>query len=274
MQKRITWLLGTTLPLALLLYWLIGSHPTIRIEDARLAAPLIEVRSEASGTLASLKKEEGSWVEKGEVLFCLSTAEEEKSLAELQSKIHFLHQKLSNHLTEAEAAMQEYLNARSDEASGLQDYSDQPLARLGTQQGLAEECRNEISFTEQKIEIAKSAMEKKNFAAPTSGYLLERKKDDGEQVLLNDPVCLLCNAKELWIEATLPESSASKIRLGQKAIAMLPSDASLKWEGEISWISPIALPNHKGIPVRISLKEGYPDCLKPNLQVQLKLKVP
>lgn len=269
-----SWLLGAILPITVAIVWLASGRSSIRIEDARLAAPLIEVRTLVPGILACLNVEEGAWIEKGDILFSLSAAEEEVELAAEQVAIESLRHKLAGHLAEAESAMQEYLNARSDEANGLQDHSEQPLARLGAQQGLAEQCRKELASAEKKVELVKSVIERKNFPSPASGYLIERKKEDGETTLPGDSVCLLCNARTLWIEAVVPETFASQIRIGQKATARLPSDTSLKWEGEISWISPIALPGQAGIPVRISLKEGYPDCLRPNLQVQLTLHAP
>ncbi len=269
-----SWPLVAALPIGIAILWLVGGRAPIRIDDARLAAPLIEVRADVPGILSHLNIEEGGWIEKGETLFSLSAAEEEADLAAQQTAIEALRHKLAGHLAEAEAAMQEYLNARSDEAIGMQDHSEQPLARLGAQQGLAEQCRKEIAAAAQKVELAKTVIQRKHVPSPASGYLIERKKGDGEATLPGDAVCLLCNAKTLWIEAVVPETSASQIQIGQRATARLPSDTSLKWEGEISWISPIALPNHAGIPVRISLKEGYPDCLRPNLQVQLTLHAP
>lgn len=267
------WALGAILPLGIAICWLGSSSSRIHLERARIAAPLTEVRSEIPGIFLRLNREEGSWVEKGEILFSFNSSEEEALLAKLQTKIDSIQQKLSDHLIEAQAAMEEYLNARSDEASGLHAYSEKPLARLGEQQSLAEQCKKELAAAQQEAAIAKSALERKNVASPASGFLTERKKKEGEEIRPGDPICLLCNTNALWIEAVVPESAASKIRIGQAATATLPSDPALKWKGELSWISPVALPEHAGIPIRIALKEGYPDCLRPNLQVQLTLDV-
>ncbi len=273
MKFRKFWILLPIIPIAMASYWLVFIRPYIQIDNACLAASIIEMRTDIPGTLSHFSKEEGSWVEKGEILFSFNAAQEEVDLGQLQMKLDVFHQQLSGHLAEAEAAMQEYLNARSEEAIGLQDLSGQPLTRLGQQQNLAEECRNEMIAVRQKIEIVKNSMQRKSFASPISGFLIERKRERSEELLAGDSICSLCNSKEIWIEALVPESAASKIKLGQRAVATLPFDSSLKWHGEIAWISPIALPKHEGIPVRISLKEGYPDCLRPNLQVKLALKV-
>lgn len=273
MKFRKFWIFLAIIPFGMAIYWFVCIRPYIQIDNAHLAASTIEVRADIPGALAHIHKEEGSWVEKGEILFSYSITEEKADLAEMQINLDSLHHKLSGHLTEAETAMQEYLNARSEEAIGFQDFSEQPLTRLGEQQTQAERCKKEMEELRNKIELAKIAMQRKHFVSPASGFVIERKRVAGEQLLAGDLVCSLCNAKEIWIEALVPESAASKIKLGQRAIARLPSDLSLKWEGVVAWISPIALPKHVGIPIRISLKEGYPDCLRPNLQVQLDLKI-
>lgn len=271
--RRSLLLLGAILPLGLLTYWLVFVRPYIRIDQACLAASTIEVRSDIPGRLAHLSAPEGSWVEQGEILFSLSAVKEEILQAELQAKIEMLRQTMSGHVAEVEAAMQEYLNARTDLVIGLEDRSEFPLARLEQQQKLADLCKKEIGLAQQEFDLTKQAIQDKNCAAPASGYVVKCQKQTGEHIQAGDAVCVLCNPKTMWVEAIVPESYASQIRVGQKAFAMLPSDSSFKHKGELSWISPIALPGHEGIPIRISLEEGYPDCLRPNLQVQLTLKV-
>lgn len=271
--QRILLLSGAILLIGLLSYWLAFVRPFIQIDQARLTASMIEVRSNSPGRLARLSVAEGSWVERGEILFSLNAAKEELFQAELQAKIESLRKALSGHLLEVETAMQEYLTARTDLVIGLEDRSEFPLARLEQQQKMADFCKKEIGLAEQDFELTKQAIQDKSCAAPASGFVIKCQKQIGEQLQAGDAVCLLCNPKTMWVEAIVPESYASKIRVGQKAFVALLTDSSFRCKGELSWISPVALQGHAGIPIRISLEEGYPDCLRPNLQVQLTLKI-
>ncbi len=266
-------LIAAAVLLSVLLYWLVWVLPYICLEKAHLATQPIEVRSESAGRLASLRAGEGSWVEEGEILFSLSAAEEEAFQEVLLSKIDSLHKSLSNHLTTAEEAMQEYLTARSDEAMGEDDQSEFPLVKMQQQQEMAEQCKIQISMSQQELEHTKLAIRRKTVPAGFPGFVVKQEKHEGEALRAGDLVYSLCNPKKMWIEAIVPESSISKIKIGQKVFAHLPSDSSCKWEGAVSWISPIALSDEKGVPIRISLEGALPEFLRPNLTVQLKIKV-
>jgi len=270
--KRAFLLGAGVIPIALLAYWFFFVRPYIRMEKAHLATSLVEVRTDVPGKLLKLC-EEGTWIEEGETLFSLNSAKEEEARSELQAQIDSLQVRLSHHLAEVEAAMQEYLKARTDQALGLTDQSEFSLVRLQEHQTLADQCKKELSYTGQQLERTAHAIQEKSRAAAISGFVVKRQKQESEELQVGDSVCLLCNPKALWIEAIAPESCASKIQIGQKAFASLPADPSCKWKGALVWISPIALPGHEGIPIRVALEEGYPECLRPNLQVQLTLKV-
>jgi multidrug resistance efflux pump len=260
--------------LSVLLYWLLLVRPYICIEKAHLATQTIDVRSESAGRLTSLRAHEGAWVEEGEILFSLSAAKEEAFRAELLSRIDSLNHKLSSHLLNAEEAMQSYLNACSDEAMGLEDGQPEfPLVKMQQQQEMAEQCKVQISTAHQELEHTKVEIQGKNTPATTPGFVVKRAKQEGEFLQAGDLIYSLCNPKKMWIEAVIPESSISKIKIGQKVFANLPSDSSCKWEGAIAWISPMALPDEQGVPVHISLGDALPDFLRPNLSVQLKIKV-
>ena len=84
------------------------------ISTPTLAATTIEVRSDVPGRLARLFAEKDSWIEQGEALFALSAAMEEASQSALQARIDSLRLGLFNHLSEAEAAMQENARKASD----------------------------------------------------------------------------------------------------------------------------------------------------------------
>ncbi len=256
-----------------LFYWFVSVRPYICIQKAYLATHAIEVRSGFGGQLASLRAQEGAWVEEGEILFSLSASKEESFKSELLTKIDSLHQKLSSHLACAEDAMQEYLNGRSDEAMGLDDQSDFPLVKMQQQQAMADQCKEQITLAQLELEHAKVAILGKNATAACPGFVVKRERKEGEVLQAGDLVYSLCNPKKIWIETVVPENSISRIKIGQKVFAHLPSDSSCRWEGAIAWISPIALPDEGGVPVRISLGDSLPEFLRPNLTVQLKIKV-
>lgn len=266
-------ILGGSLGAGLLLFWFLGVRPYIHVNEVRLRAHMVSVSSESDGKLARCLAREGSWVEEGEVLFSLSAAKEEMLKAELHAKIQALRQSLSIHLAAAEEAMQEYLNARTELAMGEEDQSDAPLAKMQQQREMADKCSLQISLSEQELAITKACIEGKSRTSPLAGFVVQCQKQEGDLVEAGDTIYSICNPQNMWMEAVVPEKNIAQIQVGQKVYACLAQDPFCKWQGHVSWISPIALDDKQGVPIRIVLDGVFPKVLRPNMNAKIKIKV-
>lgn len=251
--------------------WLFKRDSSFLIEEAFLRASTHQVRADSPGRVSSLFYELGQWVEAGEALFTLNVSQELECQQELQIKIGELHEKLSCCLVQAEAAMQAFLQARTELALGHEDQSEEPLSQLQEQQELAEHYKRQIALEQGAFEKIQKKIEHKKALSSFTGFVVSRARQEGELVEIGDVVYSLCNPRNMWIDATVPEEKIARIQLGQKVKAFLPSEKKNSWLGEVAWIAPTALENGKGVAIRISFSEKHPEFLKPNLQVHLKM---
>ncbi|MBF8264073.1 MAG: efflux transporter periplasmic adaptor subunit [Parachlamydiales bacterium] len=261
--------------LGLILYWALAIRPYLSICNAHLAAPYLEIRADQVGRVAFAPYEEGASVKQGDVLFSLNTPDEKEQQKHLEQTVASLEEMLSYHLLAVEQAMQEYITARSEAEMGLipSEKSEQPLAVLQEHQSGANECKQQLACAQMTLEKNRQLMQQRSFSAPFSGVIVKRQKREGDVVQLGDAIYSFCDPGRIWVDAIVPEKYIAKVSVGQKASVRLPASRSRDWAGEISWISPVALPTGEGIPIRISLPKTDEPSLRPNLTAEVKIKI-
>lgn len=153
------------------------------------------------------------------------------------------------------AAEQDYLLARqSREALGKGD----ELVRA------AETKLSLLGITTAQIEgIAKTGkpIEKLAFAAPASGYVIEKNVVDGASVKAGDRVFRIAGLDKVWVEADVFEPDLARITKGQAATVSLSYVPDKKFEGKVTFVYPYLDPNTRTGRVRIEL---------PNTGLELK----
>jgi HlyD family secretion protein len=275
--SRISWsrALIAAILLSLLLYWAFAVHPYLSIRGAHLTAPYVEIRTEQVGRIAYAPHEEGASVKQGEVLFSLNTPEAKEQHKQMEQSVKALEEMLSYHMLAVEQAMQEYITARSEAEVGIipLEQSEQPLATLQEHQARANECKQQLASAQISLEKNRQSLQQKTIGAPFSGVIVKRQKREGDIVQAGEMVYSFCDPSQIWVDAIVPEKYTEKVSVGQKAFVRLAVDSDREWAGEISWISPVALPAGKGIPIRISLQKGENTFLRPNLSAEVKIKI-
>ena len=153
------------------------------------------------------------------------------------------------------AAEQDYLLARqSREALGKGD----DLVRA------AETKLSLLGLTTEQIEtIAKSGkpIEKLSFAAPASGFVIEKSVVDGAAVKAGDRVFRIAALDKVWVEANVFEPDLARITKGQAATVTLSYVAGKAFDGKVTFVYPYLDPNTRTGRVRIEL---------PNTGLELK----
>lgn len=261
--------------IGLLLYWLLGVRPYLHIAGARLSSPQLEIRADRMGRLTFAPFEEGSKVNKGEILFSLNSDEDQDQKQQLQATVESLQDSLSVYIASVEQATQGYITARSEVEMGLapSDHCEQPLAVLQEQQTGANECKQQLAIAQKNLERHIQQAEKKTFLAPFGGVIVQRQKREGDVVQFGDVIYSFCDPSRIWVDAIVPEKHIAKVAVNQKATVQLLIDKGHQWEGSVAWISPVALPSGEGIPVRIQLEKCEGTLLKPNLSAEVKIKI-
>lgn len=156
------------------------------------------------------------------------------------------------------AAEQDYLLARqSREALGKGD----DLVRA------AETKLSLLGLTAGQIEsIGKSGkpIEKLTFAAPASGYVIEKNVVDGAAVKAGDRVFRIAGLDKIWVEADVFEPDLARITKGQAATVTLSYLPSKTFEGKVTFVYPYLDPNTRTGRVRIELPNSGLE-LKPDM---------
>jgi multidrug resistance efflux pump len=256
-------------------YWFFTVRPYLGVDEARLSAPFLEVRTDQGGRLTYAPFEEGDSIKQGQILFSLSTVEEKLQQKQMQATVDSFQNMLAYYSAGIEKATEEYIAARKsiDFDLGSADSSEPPLAVLQQQQRQAKECKEQLSAAQENLERANQLVCQKAIAAPFSGVIVKRLKREGDLLSFGDMVYSLCDPSQVWVDAIIPEKHITKISIGQKASVRLLVDKQRHWEGTIVWISPMALLSNEGVPVRISLKKKNGDLLIPNLKANVKIKI-
>jgi len=255
-------------------YWFFAIRPYLHVVGARLSAPFLEIRTDQPGRLTFAPHREGDWIKEGDILFSISSLEEKQHQKQLQANADSFQKMLAYYLVGVEKATEKYIAARRDVdlGEGSSDCAERALSALQEEQRLANECKQQLSSAQSNLESANQLALKKSTAAPFSGVIVNRQKQEGDVISFGDMVYSLCDPRQVWVDAVIEEKHIAKISLGQKAFVRLPLDRQRRWEGSIAWISPMALPSNGGVPVRISLIKKDGDLLLPNLSADVKIK--
>jgi len=255
-------------------YWYFAVHPYIRAQSAVLSAPFLEVRADQPGRLAFAPYREGDKIKEGDVLFSFSNFEEKQRQKQLQANVDSIQKMLTYYAAGVEQATENYFSARKDAdlGAGSSQSIELALTALQEQQLKAQEYRQQLAAAQETLELANQLAAQKATKAPFSGVIVDRRKREGDVLSFGEIVYSLCDPGQVWVEALVSEKHIAQISVGQKAIISL-SDNKRKWEGAVSWISPMALPLQKGVPVRILLAKNDGNFLLPNLSADVKIKV-
>ncbi len=160
------------------------------------------------------------------------------------------------------AAEQDYLLARA---------SQQALGRGDDLVRAAETRLSLLGLTAGQIEsVAKSTrpIEKVAFAAPASGYVIEKNVVDGTAVKAGDRVFRIAGLDKVWVEADVFEPDLARITKGQAASVNLSYVPDKKFDGKVTFVYPYLDPNTRTGRVRIELPNNGLE-LKPDMYAEV-----
>ncbi len=262
--------------LAAAAYWAFFVRPYLQIEGARLSAMQFDAASSWLGRLAEIPCANGAIVREGETLFSLETEDARQRQAQLLDEISLLKEEAEVHQKGVEQAMEKYIQVRSEAEAGLSDLggASQHIGKMQEYQAAADQCRHKLESAQAELDRLRVQGAQKIVAAPFSGIIIQGQKIKGAIVRPGDVICSLVDPSRVWIDATVAEADLAAIAIGQKAFVSLHSEKGRKREGSISWISPIARADGKGVPIRIELAScESSEKLLPNLMADVKIKI-
>ena len=217
------------------LYWLKAVYPYYRVTQAKIYAPLREIKAESLGSLTEAMLNEGDYFQKGQTLFSLEAAMSASQLSQLDLKIQSAKQRLKEVNSKTEQIMEQYVYLKNQ--IDQSEVMDEILAEVQESQDKSTKVENEIAFLESEKSALQKNLDKLVASAPFEGVVLRRFSEPGEKIKEGDSVLLICH-KDLSIEAEVPETMLSNISLNQTATITLAAYPGKTWSGQVSWISP------------------------------------
>jgi len=248
------------------IYWKKAIHPFVNIAAGTLQVAKREVLAQESGVLSELF--DGDFFQEGQVLFStkdpfLVSKLEQVSLKEeeLQREIDALQAKL-------EQSMQQYVYVQNELPLQL---NSTPV--LDQMVGEIQKIQEQIHTLEERVkelQIARSALQHSmnGTFAPFEGVVLQQFKQIGSKVEAGDCVFVVGEKERLWIEADIEENLLAKVRVGLLAQIQFAPFPKKRWEGKVSWISPIV----EGGKVKIRLSADHLP-LQPGLSAKARIKI-
>ncbi len=265
--------------LGVLAYWVQAIRPFVWIPMAHVDAFSIALSSDFSGRVTADGPQEGCLIRKGELLFAVDSGRNFARMNEIESQKKGLAEAIRSEKERMDKAMQEYLSASAeiDLGVGSQESADQSLSEFEQAQMRMERASQEMAALSREL----AQMEEKKMFAPFDAIVLKKAKNGGEQVSLGEPVFLLSDPKQIWVEAEVPETELGRIEINMPARVRLAAYPGKEFSGRIVWISPATTskiaaqtPSGQNEKVAVKISIDAPDVvLKPGLSAEVGLKV-
>ena len=172
----------------------------------------VNIQSEISGTIESIRFEEGQPIKAGELLF---------EIAKEKLKASY-DQALAN-LKLAETTATRYKNLVQNKAVSQQEY-DQTVATLESNRAT--------------LALAKEQLADATIVAPFEGVMGERLVSEGQFVTQGTPLGSLYNQNPMKVTFHVPERYVGEIRTGQTISTKVAAFKDKSYEGKVYFISP------------------------------------
>jgi multidrug resistance efflux pump len=220
-------------------YWATEIRPYVCIPNGTLQVLAHEVVAEESGKISECLAQDV--FKKGEVLFA---TKDSSLLTQFQQASH----KMAGNRKEMEGLqgkldqnMQQYMYVQNELAAqiGPTELTDQILGEIQKLQSRINRLEQETQSLEMSSTLIENTLDAQIVVAPFEGIVLQQRKKAGERVGAGDCVFLICDKERSWIEAEIEEKLLSKMKPGLFAQIEFPAFPGKKWNGQVSWISPI-----------------------------------
>ncbi len=253
----------------------LNSGGTIDTDNAYVKARLHNISSEIDGRVLSVKVQENERVEKGQVLleldpepFEIAKRAAEANLASIRQEIESKHSEYRRASINIDLAKKRiaYLKtqhdrkkklrakgvssaAQLDEATFLLRIAEQELyAAEETKRKLLTDLGGDLDTANTKHPAVRRALaildqalldlRRTRLLAPASGIVAKINPEAGEGIEAMEPIVLLVDEADLWIEANLKETKLTHVREGQFAEVTVDTYPDEVWQAIVDSIAP------------------------------------
>ncbi|UCD57059.1 MAG: efflux RND transporter periplasmic adaptor subunit [Candidatus Hydrogenedentota bacterium] len=145
-------------------------------------------------------------------------------------------------------------NARAslDVARGQYDAAVEELKLLqaGSRPDQIKAARWEVKQAEAALRLAEVRLGKTEIYAPISGIVLVKDSEEGEVILPGVPVVTIADLEDMWVKIYIDEVQIGSMRLGQHARVWVDSFPEKEFSGKVTYVSDEAEFTPKNIQTR------------------------
>lgn len=264
-------------------YWYRNVRPYLTLPAAHLNAYSSLLSSDLTGRIVEMGPQEGDRIKKGDLLFSFDREPLISKYNQKKSTLELLKSQAEFEKEEIMKAMEGYLAATSEFELGIASAESvqKHLSLMDEAQNKSEEAQSKAVPIQKELHLLELELKNGAFFAPFDGIILRRYKNEGTFCSAGDPVYSLCDPEQMWVEAEVPETMISKIKMGTPARIRINAYPNKEWMGWVSYIGPatVAKSDHlplsqqvETLPIKISF-ERKDFLLKPGLSAKVDLKV-
>lgn len=226
--------------------------------------------SKTTGRLVWLGVEEGSRVEKGQVVARLENEDLSAALSQARANLNASREGLSGALAELDDAQEDFQRKKSLLEGGFiaRSLYDQAEARLKKAQASADASRAQVSAARAAESGAEAALGYTFIRAPFSGVVLTKNADIGDIIT---PLGAAANAKAavvtiadlgtLQVEVDVAESNINKVRKEMHAEIQLDALPDERFPGKVHMIVPTADRTKASVLVKVAFLSKDPKVM-------------
>ncbi len=216
------------------------------------AKNIYPVGSNSGGKLLKVFKDQGEWVEKGEIVATLDPVDLPDQLAQAEALLKKARYETLAARKELEglyaqhelaaltfkrydtlyrkgyAAQAEYDKARTDLTS-VEAQIEASKARIASSKAECERAQKSIDALKQKID-------RLAIVSPIDGYIISKDAEAAQTIAAQQPVVTIVDTKSIWVKANVDERISGVIEKGQRADIVLRSQDGAPLAGHVARI--------------------------------------
>lgn len=195
----------------------------------------IEIKSKASGQIASLPIEEGAFVRKGELIARLDQKDEQSAVSLAKADLV---------IADAELKQAQRMFNRRKELFRKRIISEEEHDEIGLKLAVA---KGKLVQASTALERAKERLEDAVVLSPIDGIILQKYVEEGQiissgvsSVSGGTPIADIAAMQSVYIEAGIDEIDIGKLQIGQIADVVAEAYPELNFKGKVVRIAPEA----------------------------------
>jgi RND family efflux transporter MFP subunit len=248
-----------------------GASTGVTANGYVVARTQASVSSKITGRLEYLGVEEGSVVERGQIIARLESADYAAALAQREAEEGTVRASLLEAEAERDQLQRDVTRSRDLRARGLA--SDQETEQLEMQLATAEarvnRVRAQLEAAGAAVGVARANLENTVIRAPFSGTVLRKDAEVGEVVapavtgggLTRGAVVTMADLETLEVEVDVNEAYIARIRNGQPATIKLDAYPDTSFRGRVRQVVPTADRQRATVEVKVSILDKDPRIL-------------